>query len=70
MSVSVNIPSYLCETLLEIPSVTPQYLYYDDGVDYWRKGVRSGVFVLDHVIGVLGFYGTEGIGWENVWSVE
>jgi len=68
MSITLNLPIYICSVYNETPPVV-QYVYYDDGVDYWRKGVRDGYFVLDKVIGPLGFYGVEGVGWENVKQV-
>jgi len=43
------------------------YVYYDDGVTYWRKGVRGGFYVLDvSFTDVTGFELAEDVGWENV----
>jgi len=47
-----------------------QYIYYDDGTEYWRKGVRGGAYVIDHALTLGGFEGDENINWENVWSIE
>jgi len=68
MSVSLNYIGLQVGVLTDEGIV--QYLEYTDGVEYWRKGVRDGKFVLDHVLGGLGFYGPENIDWENVWSIE
>ena len=53
-----------------VPEVPVQYVYYDDGTEYWRKGVRDGVYVIDHALNSIGFLGTENIDWENVWSIS
>ena len=47
-----------------------QYRTYTDGIDTFRDGVRDGSYVIDKVIGPLGFAGTEGVDWENIWSVS
>lgn len=47
-----------------------QYIYYDDGVEYWRKGVRDGSYVIDHALTLTGFGGLENTDWENVWSIQ
>ncbi len=44
-----------------------EYVYYDDGITYWRKGVRNGHFVLDvSFTDETGFEGTEDVDWECV----
>lgn len=68
MSVSLNYIGLRVDVLTDDSVV--QYIYYDDGVEYWRKGVRDGIYVIDHVLGGLGFYGPENQDWENVWSIE
>jgi len=70
MSVSLNYIGLQVDILTDEEPLVVQYIYYDDGVEYWRKGVRGGVYVLDHVLGGLGFYGPENIDWENVWSIS
>ena len=53
----------------KIPPV--QYIYYDDGTGFWRKGVRDGYFVLDKsLMPGGGFEGQEGINWINVWYIS
>jgi len=47
-----------------------QYVYYDNGVAYWRKGVRNGAFVLDKTLTPIGFMGIEDIDWECVKSIS
>lgn len=54
----------------EEPVVLPQYVYYDDGVDYWRKGVRNSTYVVDRVLTETGFSGDIDIDWENVFSIS
>ena len=48
----------------KIPPV--QYIYYDDGTGFWRKGVRGNYFVYDKALTPMGFDGDEGIDWINV----
>jgi uncharacterized protein (TIGR02145 family) len=43
-----------------------QYVYYDDGIALWRKGVRDGCFVWDKALTPVGFNGIEDTDWENV----
>lgn len=45
-----------------------QYQIYTDGVEIFRDGVRNGAFVIDVVIGPLGFGvgAVEGVDWENL----
>jgi hypothetical protein len=64
MSVQISYHGLECETTGGIV----QYLIYTDGVDTWRKGVRSGEFVYDKVIGPLGFGvgSVENVDWEKV----
>ena len=50
------------------PSV--QYVYYDDGAYYWRKGVRNGAYIIDKALTLTGFAGIEDIDWENVWNIS
>ncbi len=51
-------------TTTEEPDV--QYVYYDDGIALWRKGVRDGCFVWDKALTPVGFNGIEDTDWENV----
>ena len=53
-----------------VPEVPIQYIYYDDGTAYWRKGVRDGIYVIDHTLNPIGFLGSEDIDWENVYSIS
>jgi hypothetical protein len=45
-----------------------QYQEYTDGVDTFRDGVRNGKWVIDVVIGPLGFGvgAVENVDWENI----
>lgn len=44
------------------------YIEYTDGVDTFRKGVRSEALVVDKTLTATGFAGTEGVDWENIKS--
>lgn len=55
---------WLITTTTEEPDV--QYVYYDDGIALWRKGVRDGCFVWDKALTPVGFNGIEDTDWENV----
>jgi uncharacterized protein (TIGR02145 family) len=50
-------------------TVGTTYVSYTDGVDTYRKGVRSHAFVIDVVLTPLGFSGIKGIDWENIKTV-
>jgi len=43
-------------------------LYWDDGVDYFRLQIRSGVLYLDERLTPLGWDGIEDTDWENIWA--
>jgi hypothetical protein len=43
-----------------------QYVYFDDGVTYIRKGARSYAFVVDMALTPLAFAGIQDIDWVNV----
>ena len=63
MSVALTYPNLECE-ILSIG--IEQYIYYDDGVTEWRKGVRDGALVYDKAITALGFNGSEDTDWIEV----
>lgn len=46
--------------------INPQYVYYDDGITEWRKGVRDGCFIWDRALTATSFDGIEDTDWENV----
>jgi hypothetical protein len=51
--------------------VSPEtYVTFTDGVTTYRKGVRSGSFVIDLALTGTGFTGTQGIDWENIYSIS
>jgi hypothetical protein len=51
-------------------SIYNTYLYYTDGIEIWRKGVRNGLYVIDHALTSIGFAGYENSDWENIWSIS
>lgn len=68
MSIIIRAPLYrysVCAGII----IDQQYIYYTDGTYYWRKGVRDSKYVIDKTLTVTGFNGTEGVDWENVWSL-
>jgi len=49
----------------------PQYVYYDDGTAWYRKGVRGGYYVIDiRLTASPGWSGTIDTDWENVFSLK
>jgi uncharacterized protein (TIGR02145 family) len=46
------------------------YVTFTDGVTTFRKGVRNGSFVIDLALTPTGFTGTQGIDWENIYSIS
>ena len=42
------------------------YTYYTDGTIIYRKGVRSGTFVIDKALTSTGFRGIENTDWTNL----
>jgi hypothetical protein len=53
-------------------SATPSgsYIEYTDGTAIYRKGVRTGAFVIDKALTATGFNGIEGVDWENIYNIE
>lgn len=51
-------------------SIIAQYVYYTDGINIVRKGVRSDSFVVDITLDEIGFNGTEGVNWINIKTVS
>ena len=48
-----------------------QYVYYDDGTAYYRKGVRSGYFVVDiRLTASPGWAGTENTDWKCLFNLK
>lgn len=48
-----------------------QYVYYDDGTTYYRKGVRAGYFVVDiRLTASPGWTGAENTDWKCLFSLK
>lgn len=69
MSVIINTPLFRYSISIVVIGGDQQYIYYTDGTYYWRKGVRNSEYVIDKTLTATGFNGSEGIDWENVWSI-
>ena len=69
MSATITYVFIECEVTAEESGI-PQYIYYDDGVTEWRKGVRGGIYVIDKALDYIGFEGEEDNNWENVYSIS
>ena len=49
----------------------PQYVYYDDGTAWYRKGVRDGYYVIDiRLTASPGWSGTKNTDWKCLFSLK
>jgi len=67
-----NVVPYVPPTTPAAPVYPPtdQYVYYTDGIDLLRKGVRDSEFVVDAALTATGFDGVEDTDWTNIKAVE
>jgi hypothetical protein len=60
----------ICHGGWSVPLI-PQYVYYDDDVTWYRKGVRDGYYVIDiRLTASPGWAGDENTDWKCLYSIK
>jgi len=70
MSVIIAYPLYRNSVSVVVISYDTQYIYYTDGIAYYRKGVRDYSFIIDKTLTPTGFSGSENTDWENIYELS